>query len=205
MSGNGAQDDGARCVRQNRVVLTPVAGAKLPVANLIQPDRLSHQAGSDGGKTNSSPGRARHKPSTHCAGNAGVLRLYLYARVRTSSCPLHTRPRVQQAPGIPCSLRFRGRDKFMQTSGTVCRENAKLYPRHCERSEAIHSAACGDVDCFAALAMTRIGRGAPDTPYAWDIARRSGRTKSSSQGDQDFTDATHAHVKWRSRVQIDND
>ena len=26
--------------------------------------------------------------------------------------------------------------------------------RHCERSEAIHSAACSDVDCFAALAMT---------------------------------------------------
>jgi len=69
---------------------------------------ISHQAGSDGGKTNSSPGRARHKPSSHCAGNAGVLRLYLYARVRTSSCTLHTRPRVQQAPGIPCSLSFEG-------------------------------------------------------------------------------------------------
>src|SRR5947208_8773767 len=27
-------------------------------------------------------------------------------------------------------------------------------PRHCERSEAIHSAASGEVDCFAALAMT---------------------------------------------------
>jgi hypothetical protein len=38
------------------VVPTPVAGAKLPVVNLIRPDRLSHQAGSDGGKTNSSPG-----------------------------------------------------------------------------------------------------------------------------------------------------
>ena len=36
--------------------------------------------------------------------------------------------------------------------------------RHCERSEAIHSAACGGVDCFALLAMTRIGRGVPDTP-----------------------------------------
>ena len=65
---------------------------------------ISHQAGSDGGKTNSSPGRARHKPSSHCAGNAGVLRLYLYARVRILTQTLHTRPRVQQAPGIPCSL-----------------------------------------------------------------------------------------------------
>jgi hypothetical protein len=54
--------NGAGCVRQNRVVPTPVADAKLPVANLIQPDRFSHQAGSDGDKTNSSPGRARHKP-----------------------------------------------------------------------------------------------------------------------------------------------
>src|SRR6266576_1216173 len=50
---------------------------------------ISHQAGSDGGKRNSSPGRARHKPSTHCAGDAGVLRLYLYARVRTSTYIAH--------------------------------------------------------------------------------------------------------------------
>ena len=69
----GAQDDGAKarrslvwpktgcCVRQNRVVLAPVAGAKLSVASSIRPDRNSHQAGSDGDKTNSSPGRARHK------------------------------------------------------------------------------------------------------------------------------------------------
>jgi hypothetical protein len=108
VSGHGAQDDRRCSVRQNRVVLASVADVKLPVAHSIQPDRLSHQAGSDGGKRNSSPGRARHKPSNHCAGNAGVLRLYLYARVRTSSCTLHTRPRVQQAPGIPCSLSFEG-------------------------------------------------------------------------------------------------
>ena len=50
------------CVRQKRVVLAPVAGVKLPVADAIQPDCFSRQAGSDGDKTNSSPGRARHKP-----------------------------------------------------------------------------------------------------------------------------------------------
>src|SRR5439155_12524064 len=38
--------------------------------------------------------RARYKPSNHCAGNAGMLRLYLYARVRILECILHTRPRV---------------------------------------------------------------------------------------------------------------
>ena len=40
----------------------------------------------DGGKRNSSPGRARHKPSNHCAGKAGCSPLDLYARVRTSLC-----------------------------------------------------------------------------------------------------------------------
>src|ERR1700682_3686460 len=30
--------------------------------------------------------------------------LNLHARVRFSLCNLHTRPRVQRAPGIPCSL-----------------------------------------------------------------------------------------------------
>src|ERR1700761_8086084 len=35
--------------------------------------------------------------------------------------------------------------------------------RHCERSEAIHSSACGDMDCFVALllAMTVVGGGFP--------------------------------------------
>jgi len=102
-----------------------VAGAKLPVAHLIRPDRLSHQAGSDGGKTNSSPGRARHKPSDHCAGNAGVLRLYLYARVRLYSisctrdrgCSKHPafpapsvlRDKVQTKPRAQCAARTRMR------------------------------------------------------------------------------------------------
>ena len=42
----------------------------------------------------------------------------------------------------------------MQTSGDQRREIAKLYQRHCERSEAIHVSTCGAMDCFAALAMT---------------------------------------------------
>jgi hypothetical protein len=52
-----------------------------------------------------------------CAGNAGMLRLYLYARVRTSRALLHTRPRVQQAPGIPCALFTLGE--------TICKARAK--------------------------------------------------------------------------------
>jgi hypothetical protein len=52
----GAFGVDGRCVRRNRVVPTPVAGAKLSVATSIQPDPIRHQAGSDGDKTNSSPG-----------------------------------------------------------------------------------------------------------------------------------------------------
>jgi hypothetical protein len=33
-----------------------------------------------------------------------MLRLYLYARVRVPCAQLHTRPRVQRAPGLPCAL-----------------------------------------------------------------------------------------------------
>ena len=54
----------------------------------------------------------------------------------------------------------------MQTSGAMRREIAKLYPRHCERSEAIHLSACRAMDCFAALAMTWKRRGVLDPPHA---------------------------------------
>ena len=101
----------------------------------IQPDRSSHQAGSDGGKRNSSPGRARHKPSNHCAGNAGVLRLYLYARVRILRTSLHTRPRVQQAPGIPCSLRHEGK-RFVQSLGRkLRREKVEVMFANCDANK----------------------------------------------------------------------
>ena len=100
---------------------------KLPVAHPIQPDRLSHQAGSDGGQRNSAPGRSRHKPSNHCAGDAGVLRLYLYARVRISTHLLHTRPRVQQAPGIPCSLILEGRNSCKPRTQCAARRRGHVY------------------------------------------------------------------------------
>ena len=49
----------------------------------------------------------------------------LYARVRYFYYNLHTRPRVQRASGIPCSL-IQGRND-RQTSGYQCREIADLY------------------------------------------------------------------------------
>ena len=92
------------CVRQNRVVPTPVAGAKLPVATSIRPDRSAIKPAATVTRRIRRRGRARHKPSNHCAGNVGLPPLNLYARVRISLCNLHTRPRVQRAPGFPCAL-----------------------------------------------------------------------------------------------------
>src|SRR5438270_4201216 len=65
-------------------------------------------------------------------------RAALYARVQFCLRKSHARPRVQQAPGLPCALSSRGGQTKMQTSGAMRREIAKLYPRHCARSEAIH-------------------------------------------------------------------
>src|ERR1700730_7286806 len=67
--------------------------------------------------------------------------LHLYARVRVSLCNLHTRPRVQRAPGIPCSL-FEG-ECFANLGQIMPREGGPMSAehRHCERSEAIHFAA----------------------------------------------------------------
>ena len=108
VSDRSAQDERRCCVRQKRVVLAPVAGVKLAEAVRTQPGSLGRQSGSDGGKRNSSPGRARHKPSNHCAGKAGCSPLDLYARVRTSLCHC-TRDRGCSAhPVFPAPSLFRG-------------------------------------------------------------------------------------------------
>ena len=68
-----------------------------------------------------------------------MLPLNLYARVRVLLRTLHTRPRVQRAPGLPCALCYRGGQDFEQTSGAIgaarsrmcgCRRmgGAKRYP-----------------------------------------------------------------------------
>jgi len=133
---------GARCVRQNRVVPTPVAGAKPPVANLIQPGRSAIKPA------------AMEARGIRLQGEHGISRQTIAQGMPDcSDCTcmlvcvffcarLHTRPRVQQAPGIPCSLCFLG-DTSDANLGRIRRENAKSYPRHCERSEAIHGSTRG--------------------------------------------------------------
>src|SRR5437879_11495496 len=51
----------------------------------------------------------------------------LYARVHFCLRKSHARPRVQQAPGLPCALSSRGGQTKMQTSGAMRREIAKVH------------------------------------------------------------------------------
>src|ERR1700758_2344719 len=68
---------------------------------------------------------------------------------------LHTRPRVQRAPGIPSSLFDRGRMRSCKTSGASRRENMGPYLKsehHIARSEATKQSILsfgGEMDCFA--------------------------------------------------------
>src|ERR1700704_3331468 len=55
---NGAQTNGVCCVRQNRVVPTPVAGAKLSVAKSIQPGRSAVKPAATVTRRIRSPGSA---------------------------------------------------------------------------------------------------------------------------------------------------
>ena len=77
-------------------VVDDLAGATLAYASTMEQDV---RAG-DGDKTNSSPGRARNKPSNHCAGRAGCFRVPVVHRVQFSVHGL----RVPRAPGFPCAL-----------------------------------------------------------------------------------------------------
>src|SRR6266545_6807328 len=77
----------------------------------------------------------------------------LYARVHFCLRKSHARPRVQQAPGLPCALCSpRGQTKCKPRATSAARARNYVH-RHCERSEAIHChLVYGKMDCFAALA-----------------------------------------------------
>jgi hypothetical protein len=82
---------------------------------------------------------------------------------------LHTRPRVQRAPGIPCALRLEGKEfsskprayqaarsrSYGLTSlrGALLSAEARLRAKADATKQSILSL-CGAMDCFASLAMT---------------------------------------------------
>jgi hypothetical protein len=90
--------------------------------------------------------------------------------VCASTYTLHTRPRVQQAPGIPCSLRREGKGSCKPRTQTVSREGEVMFQMppaslRAQRSNPWRNKK-GRMDCLAALAMTWISRGITDIPHA---------------------------------------
>ena len=104
-----------RSERARRTALKRTAKACGPGTRLLvssrrrsydaQPGASGHPFAGDGGKTNSSPGRVRHKPFQPLRGDAGCFRcLRCEYGVHTSLPPARTRLRVHWPPGIPRAL-----------------------------------------------------------------------------------------------------
>src|SRR5206468_6576636 len=86
-----------------------VAGGKLPVANLIRPDRRAIKPAVTEARRirlRGERGISRQPIAQGMPECSGCTCMLVCALLYT----LHTRPRVQQAPGIPCSLSFEGKD-----------------------------------------------------------------------------------------------
>jgi hypothetical protein len=89
--------------------------------------RRVHARCSDGGKR--AVLRREHEVSRKATaqGRPGCSRWTCMLVCASFCAQLHTRPRVQRAPGLPCALYFRRGRTNMQTSGRTCREIAKSY------------------------------------------------------------------------------
>ena len=162
---------GSACVRQNRVVPAVVATVKSCGCGIGANRRGAGEfRKTREARRNSAPGRARHKPSDHCAGKAvcsappvcccAVSLRYTFAQQTAGA---------RSAPGLPCALCFKGVNGE-QNSGEMRRENIKvrlqvemragrltLLPHtpslRAQRSNP-ESFRGGILDCFVALAMT---------------------------------------------------
>ena len=125
---SSAHTTGAVRVRRKRVVLTPgVCASRLAVVQRPDRARASVIGKTTGAIVHRSPGRARHKPSNHCAGKGRDVQAALYAAVHLSSRYLRTADRgCQPAPGLPCALSKEGRREKAQDSGVMRREAVEV-------------------------------------------------------------------------------
>ena len=78
----------------------------------------------DGVKQARSPGRARISRKAIAQGMPDCLRCTCMLVCAFFCASMHTRPRVQRAPGLPCALFIWGRRTKLKTSGASRRENA---------------------------------------------------------------------------------
>jgi hypothetical protein len=147
VDAGSADSERHESVRQRRVVLTSRCWRQCTWRQLL--------SGRYGGKRAVLRGEPVISRKAIAQGMSDVL------RCPVCSCahffyPLHMRPRVQRASGIPCALCFREGERFLSQLG-------RRASRECETvSTVIASAAKQSIpqheermDCFAALAMTR--------------------------------------------------
>jgi hypothetical protein len=110
--------------RRSRVVLTPRCWRQVCDDGDAGPSGPARLAG-DGGKKARSPGRARRKPLKPLRREGRSASAEPVCSCALCYCILRTRPRVQRAPGFPCTLRSGGASSCM-TRASSRRELAKV-------------------------------------------------------------------------------
>src|SRR5947208_11792537 len=93
-------------------------------------------------------------------------------------CANRTRDRgCSKHPVFPAPSLLEEGEKLHKARAYSAARTRNCIHRHCERSEAIHCHLVhGEMDCFASLAMTRIGRGVLDRPIPATPKLRRGTT-----------------------------
>ena len=140
MDAKRAQASVRDSVRRSRVVLTPrcwrQVGGRCPAGDGGK--RAVHRGELEVSRKAIAQGRPECSRCPVCS----CARFVCANRTRDRGCSAH--------PVFPAPSVFEEGKRKMQTSGETCREIAKSYPRHCERSEAIHCHLMhGKMDCFA--------------------------------------------------------
>jgi hypothetical protein len=126
----GRADERCRGVRQNRVDLTPQWSA----SSLRKASR---------------PDRARMSRKAIAQGMSDHLRCPVCS-CACSCARLHTRPRVQRASGIPCSLFFRGTTNRKPRAGPAARTRTHIWCLKFVRRPGQASNASADLRCAIA-------------------------------------------------------
>src|SRR5580698_10803920 len=116
MDADCAQTNRAGGERRSRVVLTPGLLASSPwEANASRgrwwQEAPIHQGEHDIGRKAIAQGRPE------------CFRFTCMLVCAFLCASMHTRPRVQRAPGLPCALCLRREQTNLQSSGNACREN----------------------------------------------------------------------------------
>ena len=110
-----------------------------------------------GARKAASPGRVRISRKTIARGKPGCLGCSCQTRVLSSTTPCTRCCGRSRRPAFPApSDRKRDNELHSSSENRAVRMRAHVYPRHCERSEAIHLSTRRTMDCFVAslLAMT---------------------------------------------------